>query len=339
MSNPGSIKPSLIGAFVLGGILLGVAVVFLLSDSSLTRQSSKFLLHFTGDIKGLQVGAPVNFRGVKIGQVESMSIDYDSRTKQFSIPVVISIEDRMVGYDGIKKSSEGLFEVREMIRQGLRARLNLQSIITGKLEIELDLIPDSPIRLVGDSDSEYPEIPTVQSSLEKITNALADLPLQRIIRRVSGILDIIDKSLADGQLEKALQGIVQVAGRLDNITRQLERETPQLLANSQGSLQDARAMMSELSATAREMRQLLQHTGGRLDVAFDNWDSTLVSSEATFKQVRQMADSADRAIRQDSPLISELNATLRELKAAARSIRVMSDYLERHPEAILQGKQ
>lgn len=339
MSSPGSIKPSLIGAFVLGGLLLGVAVVFLLSDSGLTRQSSKFMLYFEGDIKGLQVGAPVNFRGVKIGQVESMSIDYDSRNKRFYIPVVISIEDRMVGYDGIKRSSEGLFNTQQMIRQGLRARLNLQSIITGKLEIELDLIPDSPMRLVGDGNTQYPEIPTVQSSLEKIASALEELPLQRIIRRVSAILDVIDKALAEGRLEKALDSLVRVTERLDNITRQLERETPELLANSQGGLRDARALMAELGTTAREMRQLLKHAGGRLDVAFDNWDTTLASGETTFEQVRQVADSADQVIRQDSPLISELNATLRELTAAARSIRVMSDYLERHPEALLQGKQ
>jgi paraquat-inducible protein B len=338
MSDQGRVKPSFIGAFVLAGLLLAVAVVFMLSDRSLTRQSSKFLLHFESNIKGLQVGAPVNFGGVKIGQVESMSIDYDSEKKQFSIPVIISIEDRMVGYDGSMRSSEGLFDVHPLIRQGLRARLNLQSIITGKLEIELDMIPDSPMRLVG-RDTEYPEIPTVQSSLEKITSALEELPLERMTRRVSEILDIIDNAVADGKLERSMESIAQVAGSLDSLTHQLESELPQLLTDTQGGVRDARALMAELRVTVKETRALLQHTGERLDLAFANWDSTMASGESAFSQVRQTAASADQVIRQDSPLVTEINTTLRELTAAARSIRVMSDYLERHPEALLQGKQ
>jgi paraquat-inducible protein B len=339
MSDPGHVKPSLIGAFVLAGLLLAVTTVFILSDRSLTRQTSKYLLYFESDIKGLQLGAPVNFRGVKIGQVESMSIDYDSENKQFSIPVIISIKDRTVGYDGSMRSSEGLFDVHQLIGQGLRARLNLQSIITGKLEVELDMIPDSPLRLVGGANTEYPEIPTVQSSLEKITSALEELPLERITRQITKVLNIINNAVADGKLERSIEGIEHVTGSLDSITRQLEGELPKLLADTRGGVGDARALMAELHVTVKETRALLQHTGERLDLAFAGWGSTMASGEASFEQVRQTAATADRVIRQDSPLITEINAVLRELTAAARSIRVMSDYLERHPEALLQGKQ
>lgn len=339
MSHPASVKPSLIGAFVLGALLLGLASALLLSDGGFTRQSSKFLLYFEGDIKGLQVGAPVNFRGVKIGQVESMSIDYDSRRKQFSIPVVVSIESRKVGFDGGEGSSHGHFDIQELIRQGLRARLNLQSIVTGKLEIELDIIPDSPLRLVGGDDTEYPEIPTVQSSLEKIASAFEELPLQRITRRISKILDVIDKSAAEGQLERTLTSIVHLAERLDNISREIESEAPQLLADGRGSLRDARALMAELSATARETRQLFQRAGERLDAAFDGWDSTLASGEASFEQLKLTAASADGLLREDSTLLRDVEAALRELTAAAHSIRNLADYLERHPEALVRGKQ
>jgi paraquat-inducible protein B len=97
--------------------------------------------------------------------------------------------------------------------------------------------------------------------------------------------------------------------------------------------------MAELDGTVRETRELLQQTGKSLDLAFASWDSTMARGEASFEQFRQTAVSADRVIRQDSPLISEVNTALRELTAAARSLRVMADYLERHPEALLQGKQ
>jgi paraquat-inducible protein B len=237
------------------------------------------------------------------------------------------------------RSSEGLFNTHQLIRQGLRARLNLQSIITGKLEIELDMIPDSPLRLVGGSRTEYPEIPTVQSSLEKITSALEELPLERMTLQISKVFSIINNAVAEGKLERSMEGLEHVAGSLDSLTRQLESELPQLLADTRVGLRDARAFLDELHVTVKETRAMLRHTGERLDLAFAGWDSTMASGEATFAQVRQTAASADRMIRQDSPLISEMNAALRELTAAARSIRVMSDYLERHPEALLQGKQ
>jgi len=338
MSTQKGISPTLIGGFVLGVLLLGLATVFLLSDGGFTRNASKFILYFESDIKGLQVGAPVNFRGVKIGQVESMSIDYDSQTRQFTIPVVISIESRKVGFDGKQKQSHGLFDIDQLIRQGLRARLNLQSLVTGKLEVELDFEPDSPLRLIGGSD-EYPEIPTVQSNLDKLASALEDLPLKRITRRVSEILDSVDKALADGKLEKTVQSFILMAERLDVISRQLESATPGLLSSSQQTLDETRALLRELNTTAQETRQLIKLAGERLDSAVDNWNNTLASGEATFGQVKQTASSADNLLRGDSTLVREMNAALRELGAAARSIRIMSEYLERHPEALLRGKQ
>jgi paraquat-inducible protein B len=338
MSTQRSVSPTLIGGFVLGALLLGLATVFLLSEGGFTRNATKFILYFESDIKGLQVGAPVNFRGVKIGQVESMSIEYDSQTRQFTIPVIISIESRKVGFDGKQKQSHGLFDVEQLIREGLRARLNLQSLVTGKLEVELDFEPDSPVRLIGGSD-EYPEIPTVQSNLDKIADAIEELPLKRITRRVSEILESIDKALADGKLEKTVEKFILLSERLDSISRQLESATPSLLAGSQATLDETRALLRELDATAKQTRQLIQHTGEKLDGAFESWNTTMASGEASLDQVKQAASSADGMLRDDSSLVRELNTTLREMGAAARSIRIMSEYLERHPEALLRGKQ
>lgn len=338
MSTQRNLNPSLIGGFVLGALLLGLATVFLLSDGGFTRSADKFIVYFESDIKGLQVGAPVNFRGVKIGQVESMSIEYDSQSRQFTIPVIISIDNRKVGFDSKDQSSHGLLNLDQLIQAGLRARLNLQSLVTGRLEVELDFAPDSPLRLIGRSD-EYPEIPTIQSNLDKIASALEDLPLKRITMRVTEILDSIDKALAEGSLEKTVETFVLVGERLDSVTRQLESATPGLLAGSQGTLDETRALLRELNATALETRQLIQHSSRQLDAAIDNWNSTLASGEATFGQVQQTAGSAQALLRADSPLIREMNSTLRELGSAARAIRIMSEYLERHPEALLRGKQ
>ncbi len=338
MSRQAKVNPGLIGAFVLGAMLVGLGAVFLLSSGSFGSQNYRFILYFQGDIRGLQVGAPVNFRGVKIGQVESMSIAYERQTGQFRIPVIISIDSRKVGVEGDEQTRARVLDLQALIEQGLRARLNLQSLVTGKLEIDLDLEPDSEIRLVGRHD-EYPEIPTVQSSMEKLASALEELPLERIARRVTEILDAVDQIVSDGEIPKTVERFISLTRRLDAISQELEQAAPQLLASSQGTLEETRGLIRELSETTRDTRRLIARTGGQLDTAFANWNATLASGEATFAQVRQTADSADRLVSPEAPLMTELNSALRELTGAARSLRVMADYLERHPEALLRGKQ
>ncbi|MCU7852166.1 MAG: MCE family protein [Candidatus Thiodiazotropha sp. (ex Monitilora ramsayi)] len=340
MSDQGKVNPGLIGAFVLGAMLLGLGAIFYLSSNGFSAQERNyFILYFESDIKGLQIGSPVNFRGVKIGQVESMHIAYDSQNREFRIPVIISISSGKVVFDGVERESEGLFNLDEMIQRGFRARLNLQSLVTGKLEVELSFEPKTEIRLIGRKDEKYPEIPTIQSNMEKIASAIEELPLKRITRRVSEILDSVDKVLAKGEIPKMINTFVLMTERLESITRQLESETPKLLTSTHETVDETRVLIRELTGAAKETRLLIQSSEKKLDAAFSSWDATLASGEATFDQVRQVAASADSVIRQDSPLVNEMSAALRELGAAARSIRVMSEYLERHPEALLRGKQ
>ncbi len=338
MSRQGKVNPGMIGAFVLGAILLGLGAVFYLSDSGFGSQRLKFILYFEGDIKGLQVGAPVNFRGVKIGQVESMSITYEKKTQQFRIPVIISIDGNKVDFDGEEQVMEQVLDLQALIKQGLRARLNMQSLVTGKLEIDLGLEPDSEVRLVG-KDNPYPEIPTVESSMEKLANAFEELPLERITRQISELLDSFDEIAAAGEIPKMIERFITISQRLEAVSVQLEQEMPKLFVSSQQTLDETRGLLRELTEATQETRQLLGRSGKQLDTAFANWNTTLASGEATFEQVRQVAESANQTVRQDSPMMTELNAALREMTAAARSLRVMSDYLQRHPEALLRGKQ
>lgn len=325
------ISPTLIGSFVLATLVLGLGSLFLLSNGSLAKKPTLFILYFEGDVKGLQVGSPVNFRGVKVGEVESMSITYFHESQEFRIPVVIGIEDSRVEVEGVVTDQSGILELNKLIQQGLRARLNLQSLVTGRLEIELDFMPDTPIRLVNEDDS-YPEIPTIQSSMEKLATAIDKIPVERITQRLSEILDSIDGMMDHGGLKNLITSLSQITERLDKVSQLLVEEAPVLLNNSNATLVEARAMISDVADTAKETQTLIATTDKKLSSAFSRWDSTL-------RQVGDTAKSADQVLNQDSELMSQLTMTLRELGSAARSIRIMSEYLERHPEALLRGKQ
>ncbi|MEW8029404.1 MAG: MlaD family protein [Candidatus Thiodiazotropha sp.] len=332
------VSPTLIGLFVLVSLALGLSAILLLSDGSLSHQSTRFILFFESDVKGLQVGSPVNFRGVRIGKVESMSITYFKESREFRIPVIIGIDDSRVGIDGVQTGSGVLIGLDELIRQGLRARLNLQSLVTGKLEIELDFHPDTPVRLVS-ANSEYREIPTIQSSMERIATALEAVPIERIMKRLSGILDSIDEMAASGELERLKESLLQITRRLDSVTQQLHQVAPQIIDDSANALKEAQVLLTEITRTATKSQQLISETEGRLVEAFNSWEKTMANGEATFSQLGQVASSADKVLSEDSPVMTEMTAALRELGAAARSIRNMSEYLERHPEALLRGKQ
>lgn len=325
------ISPTLIGSFVLASLLLGLGSLFVFSNGSLAHKSTQFILFFEGDVKGLQVGSPVNFRGVKVGQVESMSITYFHESQMFRIPVVIGIQDARVEVDGVVTSQTGKLELDQLIEQGLRARLNLQSLVTGKLEIELDFMPDTPIRLVSE-DARYPEIPTIQSGMEKLATAIERIPVERITQRLSEILDTIDGMLADGEFKRLMSSLVLISKRLDEVSQLLAEQAPVLLNNSNATLTEARVMIADVSDTAKQTQSLIAATDKNLSSAFSSWDRA-------FTQVGETAESADQVLSQDSELMSQLSMTLRELGNAARSIRIMSEYLERHPEALLRGKQ
>ncbi|MEJ2620515.1 MAG: MlaD family protein [Candidatus Thiodiazotropha sp.] len=332
------LSPTLIGSFVLLSLVLGVGALFMLSNGSLSQHATQFILYFEGDVKGLQVGSPVNFRGVKVGQVESMSISYSQESQAFRIPVVIGIQDARVEVEGVVTNEQGMLKLDSLIQQGLRARLNLQSLVTGKLEIELDFMPETPIRLINE-DHRYPEIPTVQSSMEKLATAIDQIPVERITQRLSEILDSVDEMMGKGEFKQLTASLLLIAQRLDQVSLLLAEQAPRLLANSDTLLVDAQAMVGELSKAAKQTQHLVAKTETNLTSAFSQWEQTMASGDATFSKAGDTVQSVDHLLKSDSELMNQLTQSITELGRAARSIRIMSEYLERHPEALLRGKQ
>lgn len=341
-------NPSVIGLFVLSAMLLVLMILFYLGGTGLSdHRKVRFILYFEGDVKGLQVGAPVSLRGVKVGQVEAMSISFDRETQHFAIPVIISVDLSKVGF-GQTDETPGRELLDSLILQGLRATLNMQSLVTGKMEIQLDFLPETQVRLV-DKEGRYPEIPTTPSSIEKLASALEELPLERMIRRVTEIMDLLNKLLAEANLPDFMTELGNLVERLDRIIKDLETAVPQLTSSSLELVKDSQKLLQQLqgdlvpltrewTGLAVDSRKLVNGMDGKLGHAVKRWDETLAQGEAAFQDLQKSAESANQLIRKDSPLQTELLKALRELSAAARSVRVMSEYLERHPEALLRGK-
>jgi paraquat-inducible protein B len=142
-------NPKLIGAFVVGAVALVVIGVLLLGGAELLTAKRTLVAYFEGSVKGLNVGAPVEFQGVKVGSVTDIQLQFLTAANEFRIPVFIQIEPGQMTQVGRQVDAQGQL-LKPLIERGLRAQLEMQSLVTGQLMVQLGFLPDTPIRLVGD---------------------------------------------------------------------------------------------------------------------------------------------------------------------------------------------
>jgi paraquat-inducible protein B len=299
------VSPALIGGFVIGAAALAVVAVTIWGSGRFFRHTHRFVCYFSGSVNGLNVGAPVKFRGVQVGEVVDIRLRYAQPTVGARIPVFIELDgDRIRELGGVRDVTPE--NVHELIERGLRARLQTLSIVTGVLYVEFDIRPDAPIVLVATERTEYPELPTVPTPLEEATKTISDLLAEVKEADVPGLVRAI-RDAADGlgsltkspDLHAALASARGAAARLDRIAASLEPRTAPL--------------MSSLQTASNELTE------------------TLVS-------VRGAADDARGLVAPDAPLAFTLTRTLDELGQAARQLSALADYLERNPNSIIYGR-
>ncbi len=139
-----------IGLFVVGAIILLVVALVVLGSGRFFKETDRFVAFFDGSVKGLTVGAPVMFRGVRIGKVEDFSVYYKRAEREFKIPVLLTLYPEKVVGIGIEMTElEQKKQFQKLLEEGLRAELQMQSLVTGQLGVQLDFHPDAPLNFHG----------------------------------------------------------------------------------------------------------------------------------------------------------------------------------------------
>jgi paraquat-inducible protein B len=267
------------------------------------------IMYFDGSVRGLTLGAPVEFRGIKVGEVTDVKLEFNAEKNVFQIPVIAEIEPERFTILGERNKSAYENQLGTFIEKGMRAQLKTGSFLTGQLFVDLDFHPKSVMRLVG-GDNLFPEIPTIPTTLDEFTNSITELvtKLQKLP------LDELTKSLtatAKGteRLVNAPE-ILQAVRSFDTILR----ETSALVKNANGLVENVDGVVSIVDKDIRgEVKKALS-------------------------QVQGILTSIDDAVSDKSALRYDLATTLQELAAAARSIRLLASYLERNPNALIYGK-
>ncbi len=315
---------TMVGAFVVGGIALFTVALVLLGGGKLFSNAVEYVLYFDGSVSGLSIGAPVVFRGVPMGSVTQISLVANSRDSNVTIPVTIRIDEKsFIRANGQTLSEEAQQEIiRRMVERGLRARLQMSSLITGQYRVELDFFPNTPMNFRSSSPDS--EIPTVPSPVVTLQRKFARLPIEEIVNSLTNMLHNITDAVGEGQLKagieeftgafkevrafmsngKLRETIESVLSQFDNASGSVSREVPALLSSF-------RSAMNNIAAAAEKMGKVAVNAG-----------SVIESS-----------------LSRDSPTMNELRRLLQEAIAAARAIRNFTDMLERNPEALIRGRQ
>ena len=224
---------TLIGAFVVGAAALLVIAIVVFGSGALFKRSDKYVLFFDESVKGLSVGAAVIFKGVKIGNVSEMSLFYDPKTKNVLIPVIIDVE-----LTRVKGAPEklGYPDYDKLIKQGLRARLEIDNFITGQLMLALDFYPGRPAKLYG-IIKEYPEIPTLPISPD-IFSTMEDIPLKEISKNLNETVAGINELISSGglfELGSAVREVTRAARSIRLFVEYLEQHPEALLKGKKAS--------------------------------------------------------------------------------------------------------
>ncbi len=316
------ISPTLVGTFVLGALTLAIAAVIILGSGRLFTHQHLFVLYFASDVNGLKVGAPVKFRGVEIGSVTAILLSVgtprqnenaENAADQFRIPVIIDLETEKLIKRGVTANLDQPDRVAQAVKRGLRAQLNVESLVTGLLYVDLDFRPDMPATYYMGADSPYPEIPTAPTKLEQAATTLSKMMTQ----------------LEKINFDELIRSLTNTAIAITALANSPKIQT------AVNSLNLAARSMGQASASVNRLAASLDREIGPMG---DALRLTTEQTRATLKQTQETLAAVQMTLGPNAPLNYELAQTLEQTSSAARSLRELSDYLRRNPSSVVRGR-
>lgn len=307
-----------IGAFVLGALLLIIVVFVIFGSGKLFKDTYLAVIYFQGDAIGLRKGAPVKVRGVDLGTVKTITPVYD-KEGNIQVEVLVELIRRSVSdahrlYEGM--TDDEFFDL--LMEKGLRARLETMSLVTGVRYIKLDFFPEFPARLVGLRPDiwEIPSIPTTQEQLEQT------------FRTIVTKLGEVEWDSIEEDFEGLLTGLKDTLEMINQTAESIE-------------LGETIASLNKNLAASEEM---FNKINSKIDPLMDEQVESLVSD---FKGISEaVVSTLDRSqklmTRLENIVVDdryEIQVALKEFAETSRSLRVLLDYIQQNPESVIRGKK
>ncbi len=327
-------SPTLIGVFTLLGLLLGAGALLLFGAGQFFEKSSSIILYFEKSAYGLLVGSEVRFGGVRIGRVTSIQVIIDQKQNRKIIPVVVELSHKDLNETGL--TSDGSIDlltekgVNKAIADGLRARMKQQSLLTGQLYIEFDMIPDSPIfDYKPEVASPHPNVPTLGTELDDLIKGIADglkkfneLDLAGVMKDVRDVLVNAKTQIAELNLKKINDNIVGITADVKSLTGN------QKLGKAIESLDAALTSFNEMSKKANQ----------GIDPLLKDMEVIMQKATAALAKVEEASADISKVTNPRAPVLMRLQNVLEEAERASRAIKELANDLKQHPNTLLMGR-
>ena len=306
-------NPTVIGVFIVAGLVLGVTGLIVFSSGNLFSKKQKYILYFDGSLKGMNKGAPVQLKGVTIGSVVDVYISHNQAPEDNSSPIVIEVDEAMLDEKTDRQINIGdKKKIEELVAKGLRAKLDAASFVTGVLMVQLDIMEDAPPPVFHQIKPEYMEIPTVPTTIQVLLANLGKIDIKGMTDKLNSILSRLDTTLSDLNVKAINAGITNLLSSLNHVIG-----SPELTA----SLESLHHTLNDFGALAK-----------KIDT------NTLVQVQETLADLRLAVQGISTMVAPDAPVQTELAGALDQLGNAARSIAELAEFLKRNPDALITGR-
>lgn len=355
-----------VGLFAVLGLALLAAAVVAVLGVQVFKSGERVVMHFSGSVYGLQVGAPVVFRGVRLGAVRSIGVAQVNG--QFAAPVVAELDAAQVhalvgsvgGVVGAAGSPGQSRALQMLLQQGLSAQLATQSLLTGQLYVDLDLraaaraahaaraLTPEPARSDG-----LLEIPTALTRFQSLQEQLDRVDVNRMSQDLGATLAAARGLVAGPEMKQTLAELTQASAALARLATQLDQRLPALADSARGTLQRAGDASARVGTAADRLTERVGSAADRLGQASDRVgaaagqaEALLAPGSALYSSVRGAADELARtasalraATAEDGASLQGVQRALADVSRAARAVRELADQIEQQPQSLIRGRE
>jgi paraquat-inducible protein B len=300
-----------IGIFVIGALVIIVAGIVALGGGGVMTEKHKYVMFFERSIQGLQVGAPVKIKGAKVGEVTDINIEIDGETLEFLNVVYAELDPGEISWLRQKRRNP-IFD--RLVAKGMRAQLQVQSMLTGMLFVQIDFHQDAPLKYYK-LDPDTKEIPVIPTEMDLLLDALSDIDFAKLAANIERILHNIENFTGNPELH-ALPGnanatVLSIKKLADDVDGQL---------------------VKEMTTAVKQLNLLLSELGKDVPGLTDSAQEILTRLEKSMGNISHILSD-------DSPMLHEITGAVQELNRTLTAVRSLANTIDQQPESLLKGKK
>ncbi|MCF7689635.1 MAG: MlaD family protein [Cephaloticoccus sp.] len=326
------VSPAIVGAFVIGAFALGMIALLSFGSLSLFSKPQRFIVNFNESIHGLDLGSPVKLRGVRVGRVVDLNVQFDEAAKKSVVRVICEF-NRNIITDG----NGGMVDItsREVLQglvdKGLRAQLGVIGLATGLLFVELDFMdpvayPDTH----HTTDIRYATVPSVLSTISEFQASISEILADMKHINFTSLADEFHGLMVDTRQQVNALEVKDLITQWTAAARSVD---------AVASSPELKETLVNLNLAAVDLRTMLAKLDGKIDPASENLARTLEHTRQTLETFNAAAQTLRKFINAQQNLGDDANQALNKLAGAADAVQRLADFIERNPQALLTGRK